>query len=68
MTREAQNTAFRGMEHTFFYDICEGIVIITLMVEVFALKRRVKRLETQSKTERSEGDFWERYKKTAPRQ
>lgn len=56
------------MEHTFFYDLCEGIVIITLMVEVYTLKRRVKRLENQSKTERSEDDFWERYKKTAPRQ
>lgn len=56
------------MEHTFFYDLLEGLVLITLLVEVYTLKRRVKRLETQSKTERKEIDFWERYKKTAPRQ
>ena len=45
------------MEHTFFYDLLEGLVLIILMVEVYMLKRRVKRLETRSKTERSEGDF-----------
>lgn len=56
------------MEHTFLYDLAEGLVILILLYDVCTLKRRVKRLETKSKTERSEGDFWERYKKTAPRQ
>lgn len=61
-------TTFDGMEHSFLYDMAEGLVIIFLLYDVYTLKRRVKRLETQNKTERSEDGFWERYKKTAPRQ
>ena len=68
MTRSEKRTTFDGMEHNFLYDLAEGLVILILLYDVYTLKKRVKRLETQSKTERSEGEFWERYKKTAPRQ
>lgn len=55
------------MEHNFLYDLAEGLVLLILLYDVYTLKKRVKRLESQSKTERSKIDFWERYKNTAPR-
>lgn len=55
------------MEHSFVYDLCEGIVIMALLYDVYVLKKRVRRLEDARKSPGKKDDLWEKYERTRPK-